>query len=365
VRDARELPWFSRFRHRSPPSAHRRILLASSPSSLATPLGGGVEPRWPPELVGSSPLVRRAREQVREAAATGRALVVAEGGLDPEAVARAIHQCAASRPAPFIVVDCGGRDAAGVEATLFGTPIGRGTRRSDGPVAVGTNARILEAAGGTLYVAGVADLPASAQAHLARIVRDGEVRVAGSAKRVRLEARVVAGAGPTIDAEVAQGGFRLDLYRRLAAVRIEVPPLRLRSEDLPAVVRVIADEVSARARTPRALTKAALAFLAALPWPGNVGELRDVLQRAMAAAPSELVRVEDLLAELGGAWRLPATGPSLREARRQFEREYIAAVLREHGWRMSEAARVLGMQRTNLYRKVRQLDLLGPRLRRK
>jgi len=138
-----------------------------------------------------------------------------------------------------------------------------------------------------------------------------------------------------------------------------VPPLRLRPEDIPAIARHVMERV---AREPgagaRGFTKAALALLSALPWPGNVEELTGVLGRVLASAPAALVRVEDLLAEVGAEWRgTRRAGATLREAKRQFEREYIASVLRQHGWRMGEAARALGIQRTNLYRKARQLDI--------
>ncbi len=229
---------------------------------------------------------------------------------------------------------------------------------------VASDCGLLAASGGSLYLANVVDLPACTQERLARIVRDGEVRVKGSNRRVALDVRVVAGCEMTVEPEVAQGAFRADLYRRLAIVRVDVPPLRLRPEDLPAVARAVVAEVCVGRGGARGVTRAALALVAALPWPGNVRELRDVLERAAASAPPGPVRVEDVLGQLGSGWRRArVTETSLREARRQFEREYIAAVLREHGWRMREAARVLGMQRTNLYRKVRQLDIPAPRVR--
>ncbi len=338
------------------------MALSFPPPSKSVPADRLSHPPWPPELAGSSPLVRQARDAVQRAAVLGRALVVAEEGLDAEAVARTIHQCGAPG-APFVAIDCRQGDAGALEAALFG-PTGRERReRGNAPAAVAAGCRLLEAAGGTLYLAHVVDLPAAVQERLARIFRDGEVRVGRAGKRVKLEARVVAGCGTSVETEVAQGGFRADLYRRLAAVRIEVPPLRLRREDIPAVARAVLAEGAAQEPAPRVLTKAAAALVAALPWPGNVRELRDVLARAAAVAPPGPLRVEDVLGQLGEWPRLRAMGASLREARRQFEREFIAAVLREHGWRIGDAARALGMQRTNLYRKIRQLSMPSPRTR--
>jgi DNA-binding NtrC family response regulator len=150
------------------------------------------------------------------------------------------------------------------------------------------------------------------------------------------------------------------LYRRLSASRIDLPPLRARAEDVPAMAaRVLEDVCAARALAPRTFTQAALALLAALPWPGNVAELREVVERGVAATHEETMQVEHLLPALqldrAPAVFLPAG--TLREARLRFERDYIAAVLQHHGWQMSAAAQTLGIQRPNLYRKARQLGI--------
>jgi two-component system nitrogen regulation response regulator NtrX len=155
---------------------------------------------------------------------------------------------------------------------------------------------------------------------------------------------------------VAEGRFRPDLFRRLSPARLDVPPLADRPEDIPTLVVRLMLDVSPDA-TARPFTEAALGLLAALPWPGNLAELRDVVHR-LAALPAGPVKVEDVLAQIRVAGPRPAPElGSLREARRRFEREYVAAVLMRHGWRMSEAARTLGIQRTNLYRKARQLGI--------
>lgn len=318
------------------------------------------DPPWPAELQGFSPLIRRTREQLRRAAdGSGRTLLVAEPGLDAEAVARAIHRRGSPETAPFVAINCAHADPSGLEVLLFGRQAGPRAGRSEVLERITPDCGLAAAAGGTLYLANVADLPASAQARLARIVRDGEVRMQGAAQPVRIGARLVAGCGPTIETEVAQGSFRADLYRRLSAVRVEVPPLRLRPEDIPAITRHVMERiVTERDPGARTFTKAALALLSAMPWSGNVAELSEVLARISADASSTLVRVEDVLAQVGPEWRGPrAAAGSLRDAKRQFEREYIAAVLRQHGWRMGDAARALGIQRTNLYRKARQLNI--------
>jgi DNA-binding NtrC family response regulator len=172
----------------------------------------------------------------------------------------------------------------------------------------------------------------------------------------------VASASKGIEGEVRSHRFRPDLYRRLAAMRIECPPLRERPEDVPLLAsRVLEDICGAEGLPVRTFTQAALALLAALSWPGNLAELHDVIARAVRGHDSAraVIQIEDLLPAI----RLNAapapfvpTG-NLREARSRFEREYIAAVLQHHRWRMAEAAETLGMQRPNLYRKARQLGI--------
>ncbi|MGH9315326.1 MAG: sigma 54-interacting transcriptional regulator, partial [Vicinamibacterales bacterium] len=223
-------------------------------------------------------------------------------------------------------------------------------------------ARLAASRGGTLLLTSIAELPASAQARLARVLRDGEARIDGpdGSRAGRLSLRVIATTRPPVEAEVDEGRLRPELYRRLAAVRIDLPALARRREDITAIARQIVREVSdAAGIAARPFTQAALALIAALPWDGNVEELRRAIEGLCGASAGPAIRVEDVLGEVRLDARHGALGPqaSLREARRQFEREYIAAVLRHYEGRMGPAARVLGIQRTNLYRKARQLGI--------
>ena len=177
-------------------------------------------------------------------------------------------------------------------------------------------------------------------------------------RRVALRGRVIGGAPSSVVVEVGEGHFRSDLFRRLSQICIAVPALRERPEDIPALATRIAAEL--RGGDPPAFTQAALTVLSAPAWPGNLDQLRGVLERVLRAAPAGAVRQEDVLAHLpmDGAFARVPPQVSLREARRQFEREYIASVLERHRWRMSEAARTLGIERANLYRKTRQLGIM-------
>ncbi len=336
---------------------------SSTPLVNAAPGPGAARDIWPPELMGASVPARRARDQARQAAVPDAcALIVAEPGLDAHAIARAIHRLGSPPDAPLVAVDCGAA-ARGIEDVLFGPPTAGRSRRSEGPGEATAGGRLLAARGGTLFLAHVTDLPAAVQARLARIVRDGEYRAARQGRSMPLMVRLLASAGTAIDADVEDGAFRPDLFRRLSALRIDVPPLRLRPEDIGAIARHLAASSGGGTERPALrFTGAALGFLAALPWEGNLRELAEVVEALARRAPASAVRVEDVLGQIRLDRRLaPARYGCLRDARRQFEREYIAAVLRQHGWRMSDAAKTLGMQRTNLYRKARQLKI--PRIK--
>ena len=306
------------------------------------------------ELIGNSARAARLDELVRRAAqAEAGVLVVGEAGADVNSVARDVVGRSNRAQAPWIEVECAADDAGALETALFG---GTAHNRPSDLETVSTGSLIAAARGGALFLRDVADLPASSQSRLARIARDREVRVAG--EPIATNMRILASASPAIDADVREGKFRTDLYRRLAALRIDVPALRDRAEDVPELAQRLLAEMSGRGAV-RMFTQAALALLGALSWPGNLAELRAVVARAHAVSADGAIQVEHVLPALQlnrAQMRFAPTG-SLREARQRFEREYIASVLQHHGWRMAEAAQTLGIQRPNLYRKARQLGI--------
>jgi len=298
----------------------------------------------PYELIGSSAVVRECAAVLQRAAGDDRnVLIAAEPGLDAGAVARAIHQSGPRETGPFLVQTCAAPSAAELEHTLFGSH--RRTSASDVDVLAASSA-LFRARGGVLFLTDLPELPAPVQQRLARLLRDGEVRLPRRSTPVALDVRVIASTGSRLDP-----GLREDLLRRLPLV-IEVPSFRQRRDDVPAIAEAM---LAARDRRRR-FTPAALTVLSALPWRRNTAELAGLLDRLVATRRGE-IRQEDVLAEVQ-LDRAPAraTG-SLRDARRAFEREFIAAVLRDHAWQMRDAARALGIERANLYRKARQLGI--------
>jgi len=324
---------------------------------VATPVVSPA-PAVPLPLQGTSPAIRRTRGLLARAARERRnVLLVCEAGLQPETAGRVVHAGSDPGDAYFAVLDCGGLEPVALELALFG--VRNGARATSGLERVAPNSHLASAAaGGTLVLTNLVELSAPLQARLARVARDGEVLVPGVGG-VRFQARLIGAVSPGIEDDVKAGRFRSDLLRRVARVRIDLPPLRARREDVPLLAReVMRDLCGARAVPVRSFTRAAEALLAALPWRENLDELRRLLEHLAEMPTADPIKVEHVLAlvRLDDAPTV-APGATLKEARRRFEREYIAAVLSTHGWRMAEAALTLGINRPNLYRKARQLGV--------
>ena len=303
----------------------------------------------------------------RAGAARAGVTILGEDGTGRRVVAHAIHARQTQRPGPFVTVDCGSLEAAELEAALFGVTLDAGGGRNITTPAemqdlerVARGSLVDRANGGTLYLQNVAEASARVQAKLARILRDCEALSAESGNRLAIDVRPMAGVDPDVEESVRDGRVRDDLFRRIAAMRIDMPALRNRRDDIPELANHFVQEICTRMHTSaKVLTEAAHILIAALPWRGNATELRRLLESVMRAMNGQRqIGVEDILAQL----RLEApvvspNGGTLRQARARFEREYITAVLEQHRGRIPDAARTLGIQRTNLYRKMRSLHV--------
>ena len=309
--------------------------------------------------------------EIRNAISTpGGTLICGEAGSGRETLARAIH-AASTDPgdrsleaslldrsslvdskAPFVAVNCAA--GADLERVLFGT---LAMVNAHGLETLTPHAQALRARGGTLFFRSIHDMPRRTQNRLARMLRDGEVWCADgdSGRTVALEMRVMA----SIDSPSGSDAALVpDLHKRLAVHRIDLPPLRHRREDLPDLVRLLLIDICKSRRVPVKLaSRPAALLLSALPWRGNLAELRAMLQVLVSTVPGRRIRLSDVLAhvQLDARDVTLRAGGTLREARARFEREYVAAVLRQHQGCMTDAAKALGVQRANLYRKVRQL----------
>ncbi|MEZ5319315.1 MAG: sigma 54-interacting transcriptional regulator [Vicinamibacterales bacterium] len=315
-------------------------------------------------VFAQSSSMREAMAQLHGVAGTAEGVcLVGEPGSGRGLLARALHRLGdASRP--FLELDVADGTPPEVEQRLFGHPSRPGS--TSDLERVGPSGALARAGGGTLVLRHLTALSARAQARLVRAWRDGEA-AGPDGDVVPMPGRLVGLVEPGIDDVVAEGGLRADLLSRVMPARVEVPALRRRREDIAALAVHQLARLSATGTPPRRFTRAALTVLAALPYPGNARQLEALVATVAAAAPRPLIQLEDVLAhaQLDGAMPRIESYASLREARAQFERDAISAVLLRHRGRVSEAARALGIQRTNLYRKVRQLNversLLAPR----
>lgn len=329
------------------------------------PSGAHAEADDPPgqpifaESRGMREVVAAVERAVRQG---GGVLLCGERGSGRYTLAREIHERSVGAKAPFVYVDCAEGSADELESALFGpeTPGSRVAREPRGLERVTQDGALLTAQGGTLFLAQLPDAPARLQGRLARVLRDGEVLTEGAADPTPLRFRPIASSSPSWDSAVAEGGLRVDLVTRIAATRIEVPALRERREDIPQLAACLLHSACAAHRVPlKTIDPPALALLTALPWRGNGRELRELLDQLVSRSSGPAIRLEDVLGvvTLDGFSRRTVPYGTLREARARFERDYITAVVRHHRGRIGEAARTLGIQRTNLYRKMRSLKV--------
>jgi DNA-binding NtrC family response regulator len=285
-------------------------------------------------------------------------LIRGEEGSGRQFLAHAVHVAHHGNAAPFVAVDCARHSADALERLLFAHAAG-----ANGRECVGAGSLLHQATGGTLYLRQFTGLPLRLQLRLARVLR-GEAWLEGNGHRASLDVRPITGVGPAFDRNADDGRVRDDLIRVLSVIDIDMPPLRQRREDIAAIARDLLRDICAiKQLPPRTLSPSAMALLAALPWHGNVVELRKLLENVLTApaASESTIALDDVVSRLHlNGNSAVQRGATLKAARAQFEREYIAAALEESHGRISAAAEVLGLRRTNLYRKIRSLRISPP-----
>jgi two-component system nitrogen regulation response regulator NtrX len=326
--------------------------------------GGGVIE----DLYCHSSSMREVAELISRAASMRAGVTIrGEDGTGRQLVARTI-QTMQSADAPFRTIDCAAYDGEQLEVELFGLAPRAATPGANHNLEVVSRTSALhQANGGTLYLKNIAEAPSRVQSRLARVLRDREATTAETRDVVELDVRPMAGVDPGIDSSLQEGRIRDDLFRRLSVIRIDVPALRNRREDIAALAnRFVRDVCAERRVPPKTLSRPALALIGALPWRGNAIELRTLVESVVnSLGVGRGIGLEDVLlhVRLDGGSVVFANGGTLRQARARFEREYISAVLEQHQGRISDAARALGIQRTNLYRKMRSLKVARDRRR--
>jgi len=303
-------------------------------------------------LIGTSPKMQKVYRLILKVAHKRHpVLVMGESGTGKELVARAIHAYSPWQKKPFVPVDCGALTPALIESELFGHVRGAFTGATQSRLGL-----LATAQGGTVFLDEVAELPVELQSKLLRALQEREIKPIGSNERTRLDARIIAATNQDLEAAIRRGDFRKELFFRLDVVSIKIPPLRERKSDIPLLVHYFIERHSGSGEKVSGISPDAMSRLMTYEWPGNVRELENCVQRALALGAGALIQVKDLpsnvLQPAGGA---PAS-QEVATLKEQERRAILQALESTHGDRL-RAARLLGIGKTTIYRKLREYGI--------
>lgn len=309
------------------------------------------------EMVGRSEPVIAIKKQIEKIAPTTvRALILGESGTGKELIARAIHDQSPRKNKPFIKVNCAAIPEDLIESELFGAVKGAYT----GSVA-DREGKFSQAHTGTIFLDEVGDMSLKVQAKVLRVLQEGEFEKVGGTKTIKVDVRVIAATNKDLKAEVEKNTFREDLYFRLNVVPIFMPPLRERKDDIPVLIdyflKQICDETGSR---PKKFTDEAMSALVRYAWPGNIRELRNLVERVMILSSDEKIDVADLppvVLEKNVPVKSINSGKSLKNLKEDVEKTYIIQALERNGWNVTKAAGELGIERTNLHKKLKYYNI--------
>lgn len=323
----------------------RALTLHAGPTADADEEGEVVDEEWCKSIITRNPVMHTLLSQARRAAATDVSILIqSESGTGKELLARAIHDASKRADQPFLALNCSAVPEALLESELFGHAKGAftgATRKHDG---------LFQAAeGGTLFLDEVGDMPLGFQAKLLRALQEKEVRPVGSTQGVTTDVRIVAATHRDLAAEVAQKRFREDLYYRLNVIQLEIPPLRERREDIPLLAdHFLQDLASADDHTQRKhFAPEAMELLVGAAWPGNVRQLRNIVEQTTVLSPTSVVPASQVQQALKSG---DSEIPPLAEARERFERRYLVEILQITEGNVTQAAQLAKRNRTEFYK---------------
>ena len=308
-----------------------------------------------PLLTGVSPAVGELRRQIMLAAPTdSRVLIMGPNGAGKEVVARLLHRHSRRSAGPFVAVNCAAIPAELIESELFGHLKGAFTGAVENK-----RGKFELADGGTLFLDEVGDMSLLTQAKVLRVLQESRFTRLGGAHEVRVDVRVIAATNKNLEDEISAGRFRQDLLFRLNVIPIRVPGLGERPQDVPLLIEEFMSRFAHRIGvSPKRVSPAAMGILQAYPWPGNVREVRNVVELLMIMVTEAEITPAALDLTIKDAGQASdGTFTTLKQARVRFERGYVERVVESCGGNMSQAARVLGLERSHLYRKLRALGL--------
>ncbi len=321
----------------------------------------------PQDLIGESSVMQQLKQVLERAApANSRILLTGEAGTGKDIAARSLHRLSQRADKPFMVLNCATLRPERLETELFGSVSGPEGERTG----------ILEQAnGGTLLLDEVADMPLETQGKIVRVLQEQRFQKVGDDKPVEVDVRILASTNRDLEKSMNEGDFRQDLYYRLNVVPIHMPPLKERTDDIPELVEYISSSLSKQSGLPKcSFSQAALSVMQTYDWPGNVRQLRNVIEWALimnsnkADTPIEPEQLPpEIRNEIGGVITTQAEGGvskylmelSLREAREMFEKEYLESQVNRFSGNISRTAKFIGMERSALHRKLKSLQILG------
>ncbi len=303
-------------------------------------------------LIGASTRMQKVYETILKVATRRHpVLVLGESGTGKELVARAIHSFGPWRDLPFVPVDCGALSSNLIESELFGHVRGAFTGASQN-----RRGLLVDGGKGTVFLDEIAELPVELQSKLLRAIQEREVRPVGSNQRLPLEARIIAGTNQHLEGAITRGTFRKDLFFRLNVVSIKLPPLRDRKNDIPLLVHHFMDRFAGTSGGTKDVSYDAMSRLMSYEWPGNVRELENCVQRALALGSGTEIQVRDLPSSLLYAMQ-NESGKRRFSTLREIERDAIRQALEMTGGDRLRAAKLLGIGKTTVYRKIKEYDL--------
>ncbi len=316
-----------------------------------------------PDITGNSPVITRLREEIERVAPTDAWVLIRGGhGTGKELVAQTIHRLSKRSRRPMIEVNCAAIPEDLIESELFGHEKGAFTGAT-----ASRQGKFDQADGSTLFLDEIGDMSLKSQAKVLRILQEQKFERVGGSRTIHVDVRVLAATNKNLEEEIEAGNFRADLFYRLNVVPIHVPDLRERLEDIPLLVEDFLQQFRNKGLGEKKFSDRAMTLLMDHSWPGNVRELRNVVERLVIMSPAATIGPDDVARALGMAAAEPETGPArqrqylhlpFKEARKQFEYDYLKAMLQAHNGNVSQTAEQIGMERSHLHKKVKALGIV-------
>ncbi|MBW1981005.1 MAG: sigma-54-dependent Fis family transcriptional regulator [Deltaproteobacteria bacterium] len=307
------------------------------------------------KITGSSPAIRQLRETIERVAPTqATVLITGENGTGKELVARAIHRLSPRSNRPLVEVNCAAIPEELIESELFGHEKGAFTGANER-----RRGRFDLANNGTLLLDEIGDMSLKTQAKILRILQEQHFERVGGTKTIQVDVRIIAATNKNLEQRIKEGRFRQDLYYRLNVIPIHVPPLRERSEDIPLLVEDFIQEFTREGGLKeKHFSEAAIEVMKRQQWPGNVRELKNFVERLVILVPDDIIDTPHLPESFLQGCPTPQTAtaldqPTFRQAKAEFEKEYLRKKLEEHNWNISQTAESIGLERSHLHRKIK------------